>query len=121
MDRELNPVFLKARGSIESVLDRHGFRLTREVFEPAAFGSAQAQYRHRAHWLSLNWDGKDSHLSLAGSVSGDQHTVPGREAWHSLDQPDVTISLRERDATLEIRIEQLVGQVERFLAIKAGV
>ena len=119
MDRELNPVFLKARASIESVLARHGFRLTREIFEPAAFGSAQAQYRHRTHWLSLNWDGKDSHLSLSGAVSGDPHTLPGREAWHPLDQADVTISLRELDATAETRIEQLLGQVERFLASKA--
>jgi len=93
IDRELNRVFLKARASIESVLSLHGFGLTREVFDHAAFGSAHTEYRHRAHWLSLNWDGKDGHLWLSGAVSRDQHTLPGREAWHALDQADVTSGL----------------------------
>lgn len=119
MDRKLNPVFLKARASIESLLVGYGFRLTRDIVEPESFGSAHSEYRHRAHWLRLHWDGKDGHLSLSGAIGRDQHMMPGRDAWYSLDQPVVIISLRELDAKAEARIEQLVGQVERFVDTKA--
>ena len=121
MDRRLSPVFLKARARIESLLVGHGFRLTRDIFEPESFGSAQSEYRHRAHWLRLNWDGKDSHLSLSGAISGEQHIVPGRDAWYPFDRPAVTVCLKDLDATAETRIEQLIGQVERFVDTKAAV
>jgi hypothetical protein len=121
MDRELNPVFLKARSRIEPLLASRGFRLARDIFEPEAFGSAESEYRHRAYWLRLEWDGKDGHLSLSGAVSKDQHIVPGREAWHSLDQPAVTVSLQRLDARAEARIEELLVQVERFLNTPSAV
>ena len=120
MNRELNAVFLAARSSIESVLSRHGFDLTREVFDHAAFASAQAEYRHRAHWLSLHWDGKDGYLWLSGAICPNQHTLPSREAWRRLDQPEATVRLEGLDAAAEDRISQLVSQAEAFLVTKAA-
>ncbi len=124
MDRDQNPVFLQVRDAIESVLAAHGFRLTREVFDHAAFGSAQVEYRHRAHWLRLSWDGKDRYLWLAGAVSPDQHVHPGPAAWHPLDEPSApgTPALAlEPGRNADIRIAQMLQQFESFLRSKAAV
>ncbi len=124
MDRTLNSVFLQAREAIEGVLVKYGFRIDRESYYHAAFGSAEVQYRHRAHWLRLSWDGKDGYLWLAGAISVDQHTYPSANAWHPLDQP-----LATRQSTLflepgplaETRIRELLDQIELFRASKAAV
>src|SRR6185295_5833368 len=90
MDRTLSAVFLRARDAIETVLAAYGFRITQESFHYAAFGSAEVEYRHRAHWLRLSWDGKDHYLWLAGAISSDQHVHPPATAWRPLDLPSTT-------------------------------
>ena len=53
MERNMSPVLRQACDAVESLLDKYGFRLTQEVYDHAAFGSAQLEYCHRAHWLRL--------------------------------------------------------------------
>jgi hypothetical protein len=122
MERSVDPVYLESRTALEERLDRIGFRLTREVFDHAAFGSAQAEYRNRAHWLRLTWDGKDRYLWLSGAVSGDQHTLPGAEAWHPLDAPSDRFALSlQIGPTTEARIAELLSQIDIFRHEKAAV
>src|SRR5687768_3183147 len=122
MERILDPVFLQARTALEERLSRVGFRLTREVLDHAAFGSAQAEYRNRAHWLRLTWDGKDRYLWLAGAIGEDQHTHPAASAWHPLDAPSkkFAASLHIGPAA-DARIAELMSQVEEFRRLKAAV
>ncbi len=122
MERNVDPVYLQSRTALEERLDRIGFRLTREVFDHAAFGSAQAEYRNRAHWLRLIWDGKDRSLWLSGAVSGDQHTLPGAQAWHPLDpRSDRFAPSLQVGPTTEARIAELLLQIDVFGHEKAAV
>ena len=124
MERDLDPVFLQARDAIESVLSKYGFRVHRESSYPGAFGSAEVQYRHRAHWLQLSWDGKDRYLWLSGAVSRDQHTFPGAAAWHALDPPPSTnrpaLFLQPGPLT-DARIREMLDQIELFRVSRAAV
>ncbi len=122
MERSLDPVFLQARSDLEERLSRIGFRLTREVHDHAAFESAQTEYRNRAHWLRLTWDGKDRYLWLAGAISPDQHTHPAVSAWHPLDPASEKFvgSLQVGPAT-DARIAELIAQVEQFRLLKGSV
>jgi hypothetical protein len=122
MERILDPVFLQARAALEESLGRVGFRLIREVLDHAAFGSAQAEYRSRAHWLRLTWDGKDRYIWLSGAISQDQHAHPAVKAWYPLDKAPggIAASLQIGPAT-DARIVELLAQVERFRHSSAAV
>ena len=124
ISRDLNPIYLQARQAVEELLDRHGFRLEAESSYPASFGSAHAEYRHRAHWVHLNWDGKDGHLWLSGAISKDQHTHPGQAAWRPLDPPlpsNRPATFLEPGRPAEMRIRELVSQLEAFVDAKQTV
>ena len=82
--REFPSAFNAAREQIEPVLSAHGFRLTRECFEPESFGSAYAEYRKEGSWLRLIWDGKDAWLWL--SVARPIGRPPSISDWHDLEQ-----------------------------------
>ncbi len=116
MDRSLHPTIAKARDVIESVIETYGFRLTQEVIDHAAFGSAQFEYRHRTHWLRLEWDGKDAHLWLTGAISFDQHAMPGSRNWQPLDATPKALSLRDPGPHVDGRIKELLDQIELFRA-----
>lgn len=122
MERELSPVFRQARDAIERLLDKYGFRLTRETYVHAAMGSAQIEYRHRAHWLQLAWDGKERQLELMGAISPDPHAHPGASAWRSLGptrSPDAPLVSLEPGPTTEATIAELLTEIELFRASKA--
>jgi hypothetical protein len=124
MDRDISPVFLRAREAVEAELCKHGFRLTEELFGHAAFGSAQAEYHHRTHWLRLTWDGKDHQLWLSGAITDDQHVLPGPALWHPLEDarsPGTPARFLKDEALIDARIRELVAQVERFREKKAAV
>ena len=124
MNRNLDSVLVQARDGIERLLDKYGFRLVSETFHHEAFGSAQLEYRHRAHCLRLNWDGKDRYLWLTGAISPDQHTEPGTGRWRALDSPSPPgtpgITLRPGEVT-DARIDELLAQIELFRKSKAAV
>ena len=124
MDRTLSTVFLQARDAVESLLSKYGFRVTKESFFYAAFGSVEVEYHHRTHWLRLSWDGKDRYLCLAGAVSFDQHVHPPATAWRPLDAPS-SISrpspFLEPGELTDERIAELLTQIELFRASKAAV
>ena len=118
MERDLNPVFRQARDAVESLLGKYGFRLHRDVYDHAAFGSAQAEYRNRSYWLRLTWDGKDGQLELQGAISRDQHVYPAASAWHVLatrssGRPFVSL---EPGPTTDAHIAELLAQIELFRA-----
>ena len=124
MERDLNPVFRQARDAVESLLGKYDFRIMREVYDHAAFGSVEVVYRHRAYWLRLTWDGKDRQLGLLGAISPDQHVPPGPSAWHPLGatrssgRSFVTL---EPGPTTDAHIAELLTQIELFRASKANV
>ena len=124
MERDLNPVFRQARDAVESLLGKYGFQIEREVYDHAAFGSAEVEYRHRAYWLRLTWDGKERQLELLGAISPDQHVAPGASAWHALGatrssgRPLVRL---EPGPTTDAHIAELLTQIELFRASKANV
>jgi hypothetical protein len=124
MERDLNPVFRQARDAVESLLGKYGFRLSREVYDHAAFGSAQVEYRHRAYWLRLTWDGKEGQLELLGAISPDQHVHPCASAWHALGATRSSgtpfVSL-EPGPTTDAHIAELLTQIELFRASKTNV
>jgi hypothetical protein len=92
------------------------------VFDHAAFGSAQTEYRNRAHWLRLTWDGKDRYLWLSGAISQDHHTHPSASAWRPIDaaSEEAAPRLQVGPAT-DARIAQFLSQVEDFRLAKAAV
>jgi|SRR5687767_444361 len=124
MRRHLDPVVRQARDAIEARLEREGFRLQDEhLYHDAAFGSATFEYRHRAKWLRLEWDGKDRHLWLVGAVSKDQHVLPSQDLWHPLEDPSNNpdaMSLRSGPAA-DARVAALLDQIELFLASCSAV
>jgi hypothetical protein len=120
IDRDIGPVFTQARTAIESVLARYGFRITQETLAYAAFGSAEAEYRQRVHWLRLVWDGKESRLWLRGAIAPDQHVHPGDAAWRDLDPRPAGFALEPGPST-DARITELLTQIELFRASKAAV
>jgi hypothetical protein len=124
MERYLNPVFGQACDAVEGLLDKYGFRLTREVYDHAVFGSAQVEYHHRAHWLRITWDGKERQLELMGAISPDQHVDPSASAWHVLGPTRSSgtplVSL-EPGPTTDARIAELLAEIELFRASKADV
>jgi hypothetical protein len=120
IERQVSPVFTQARDAIEAVLGKYGFRLTHETFAHSTFGSAEAEYRHRAHWLRLAWDGKESRLSLRGAIAPDQHVSPAPDAWRDLDPTGAGPAL-EPGALTGARVGELLTQIELFRASKAAV
>ena len=120
MERDLNPVFRQARDAVESLLGKYGFRIEREVYEHASFGSAQVEYRHRARWLRLEWDGKEGQLELQGAISPDQHVPPHGSAWRALGPTRFSGRL-EPGATTDVHIAELLTLIELFRASKADV
>ena len=124
MERDLNPVFRQARDAVERLLGKYGFRLIREVYDHAKFGSAQVEYHHRAHWLRLTWDGKERQLELLGAISRDQHVPPGASAWHALGttrSSDRSFVTHEPGPTTDAHIAELLTQIELFRASKANI
>ena len=124
IDREIDPVLLQARDTIEPLIEKYGFRLTTESIYYSAFGSAQIEYRHRSHWLRLNWDGKDRYLWLSGAISPDQHSHPGSTRWGPLDvptNPPRTSQPLSPGAELDARISEMLTQIELFRASTAAV
>lgn len=125
MRRHIDPVVVQARDAIETRLEREGFKLQYEhLYHDAAFGSATFEYRHRARWLRLQWDGKDRYLWLIGAVSRDQHTFPAPDAWHPLDtgaERFADVNGLQPGPKADTRIAQLLDQVELFLASAAAV
>lgn len=124
MRRELDPVVRQARDAVEARLEREGFKLQYEqLYHESAFGSATFEYRHRARWLQLKWDGKDRYLWLVGAVSKDQHTFPGRDAWHPLEEASTALGSQwlQPGFTTDTRIAALLDQIELFLASSAAV
>ena len=124
MERDLNPVFRQGRDAVESLLGKYGFQIDRELYDHAAFGSAEVVYRHRAHWLRLTWDGKERQLELLGAISPDQHVPPGAPAWHALGakrssaRPFVRL---EPGPTTDAHIAELLAEIELFRASRASV
>jgi hypothetical protein len=85
MERALDPVYLRARAAIESVLDSAGYHLASESHHPDSFGSAEAEYRGRHQRIRLTWDGKDRWLGLVVARSSASNQHPRPDDWHSLD------------------------------------
>lgn len=124
MERDLSPVFRQARDAVESLVGKYGFRLIREVYDHAAFGSAEVEYSHRAHWLRLTWDGKERQLELLGAISRDQHVPPGASAWHALGatrSSGGSFVYLEPGPSTDAHIAELLTQIELFRASKANV
>jgi hypothetical protein len=119
MEHDLNLVFRQARDAVESLLGKYGFRIIREVYDHASFGSAQVEYCHRAYWLRLTWDGKEGQLELEGAISPDQHVPPDASAWHSLGPTQSSGSRLEPGPTTDVHIAELLTQIELFRASKA--
>ena len=57
-----NPRFRRAVAQIEPLLEELGFRLVREVYDHACFGSSFAEYKRRGALVRVAWDGKESML-----------------------------------------------------------
>jgi hypothetical protein len=85
MQRNLDPVFLQARSTVEELLDAAGYQLAAESHYPDAFGSAEAEYRGRHGRIRLVWDGKDRWLglSVAHTAASNQHPQPSE--WRPLE------------------------------------
>jgi hypothetical protein len=118
LNRELNPVYEQARNRIEAVLAQYGFVLAAESHVPAAFGSAEAEYRRRGLWLRLTWDGKDRWLWIkVAPVPGAAHPLPS--AWRDLEAivgaPAAGAYLTP-GSVAEQRIATLEGALREYLA-----
>ena len=73
-----NPRFRRAVAQIEPLLEDLGFRLVREVYDHACFGSSFAEYKRRGALVRVAWDGKESTLFV------DTRHPPSRE-WSAVD------------------------------------
>jgi hypothetical protein len=113
MDRALDPVFSRARDTIETVLDSLGYQLAAESHYPDAFGSAHAEYRGHHERIRLTWDGKDRFLglSVARTASSNQH--PGEMDWRPLEPalPSATSQFLRPGPVTEARIIDLVAAI----------
>lgn len=62
--------FEKSITAISDLLSPAAFDLSREVYDPGAFGSAYADWVRRNERVRLVWDGRDRALILESSESG---------------------------------------------------
>ncbi len=124
MNRDLNPVFAKARGALETLLDARGFSIYGESHYPGAFGSADVEYQGQDLRLQLVWDGKDRWLWVRVVVKNGSRQ-PRTEDWKDvgtvLGQPATSLGMLAPGPLADRRIDELVSHTTAFLDRGAAV
>jgi hypothetical protein len=118
VNRELDPVFLQARGAIEPLLESKGFSIYGESHHPGSFGSAEAEYQRRGLRIRLTWDGKDRWIWLQLAAKDGNRLVKPSE-WKDLETalgaPAIAVGVLRPGPLADRRIEELVAHAREFL------
>ena len=118
MNRDLDPVFLQARGALEPLLASKGFSVYGESHHPGSFGDAETEYQRRGLRIRLTWDGKDRWIWLqVAPKDGNRLAKPGE--WKDLEivlgAPATAVGMLRLGTVADRRVEELVAHAREFL------